>query len=504
MKTTGYRKRTTFILFVLLLVRFWLGQTFELSGRESYLWLLGHGANLDWGYLNTGVLVPWLNRLGTVFFGNTELGVRWIASVIYIAAGFVIFWSARRWFDPVSAFWTMVIYLVAPVYTWKLLLMNEATVSLGLMALALLAYREAVVTDKWYWYLASGVISGLAVHVSWSNLIWPLGLLLYYFIDSARRQQLRHPQHLITPVTVAILSIPIFLWYQRPEMEGIKRLHPLPLEGASHQFSLLSGFHFISEQIVWLSPAIFLGILLAFYYAGAVTFNQRRYELLLCVSLPGIALQLLASFFGAANPDLMPALYLPIIFVAGNLWVGLAEREARWRRVGVGLLILAGLQSLWGLIPSADRALNNLSGLHPAYSYRNLADEMSRRMQEKGASVAVAQDHETASALTFYLPRQQMAYVIARHGVRSQFDFWPNYNDFNGYNFILVTNQGHRAPEHFTCNFDSVDPMPDVSVAQSESMGWTFYYCQGFKSEGDPAQKSATVEEMSGANPLPK
>src|ERR1700761_1278272 len=78
----GYRKRTIVLLLVVLLVRFWYGQTFELSGQEAYLWLQGHGSNLSPAYWERGPLVPLLIRIGTEFFGDTELGVRWLSAVI--------------------------------------------------------------------------------------------------------------------------------------------------------------------------------------------------------------------------------------------------------------------------------------------------------------------------------------------------------------------------------------------------------------------------------------
>ena len=89
----GYRKRTIILLIVLLLVRFWYGQTFELSGREAYLWLEGHGVNLSPGYWERGPLVPFLIRVGTLFFGDTELGVRWLSAVIACLTGFTLFLS---------------------------------------------------------------------------------------------------------------------------------------------------------------------------------------------------------------------------------------------------------------------------------------------------------------------------------------------------------------------------------------------------------------------------
>ena len=58
MVNPGYRKRTIFLLVALLVVRFWFGQTFELSGQEAYLWLQGHGSNLSPAYWERGPMVP--------------------------------------------------------------------------------------------------------------------------------------------------------------------------------------------------------------------------------------------------------------------------------------------------------------------------------------------------------------------------------------------------------------------------------------------------------------
>ena len=148
MVNPGYRKRTIFLLVALLLVRFWFGQTFELSGQEAYLWLQGHGTNLSPAYWERGPLVPLLIRIGTAFFGDTELGVRWPAAVICCTTGFILFYLARHWFNARAAFWTVVLFIVVPMYAWKLSFMTEATASVGLMALAMFAFNHAIEKDR--------------------------------------------------------------------------------------------------------------------------------------------------------------------------------------------------------------------------------------------------------------------------------------------------------------------------------------------------------------------
>jgi 4-amino-4-deoxy-L-arabinose transferase-like glycosyltransferase len=179
----GYRKRTIFLLVALLVVRFWFGQTFELSGQEAYLWLQGHGTNISPGYWERGPLVPLLIRIGTAFFGDTELGVRWPAAVIFCMSGFIIFYLARHWFNARAAFWTVLLYVVIPLYAWKLSFMTEATASIGLMSLAILAFSLAIERDRGWWWLLGGAACGLALLVALANAWWIVGIVLYFAVS---------------------------------------------------------------------------------------------------------------------------------------------------------------------------------------------------------------------------------------------------------------------------------------------------------------------------------
>src|SRR5471030_1867077 len=186
----GYRKRTIFLLVALLLVRFWFGQTFELSGQEAYLWLQGHVTNLSPAYWERGPFVPCLIRVGTAFFGDTELGVRWPAAVICCTSGFILFYLARHWFNARAAFWTVVLFIVIPMFAWKLSFMTEATASIGLMAVAMFAFSLAIENNRGWWWLLGGAACGLALLVAMPNAWWIVGLLLYFAASPDRRARL--------------------------------------------------------------------------------------------------------------------------------------------------------------------------------------------------------------------------------------------------------------------------------------------------------------------------
>ena len=62
-------------------------------------------------------------------------------------------------------------------------------------------------------------------------------------------------------------------------------------------------------------------------------------------------------------------------------------------------------------------------------SWRNLADQMAQAQREAGANLIITDSIYTASALSFYMPRNPAIYVEDGPAIITQFDFWPHYNE---------------------------------------------------------------------------
>ena len=493
----GYRKRTIFLLVALLLVRFWFGQTFELSGQEAYLWLQGHGTNISPAYWERGPLVPLLIRIGTAFFGDTELGVRWLAAVICSTTGFLLFYLARHWFNARAAFWTVVLFVVLPMFAWKLSFMTEATVSIGLMAVAMFAFEHAMETDRGWWWLLGGTASGLALLVAIANAWWIIGLLFYFAGTTGRRARLREGWLGGTLIYTTLFLAPLVWWWRGPQVADVAHSRILNAWPLSHGFSFNNGFHFIGLEIFYLCPIFFILLVYVLWQLRAQVWEDRRYRLLVCLSVPGLVWQNFSAFFHEGRFELVPALCLPLLLLVGCYMAGLTVANRTAQVLALIVLVCAAGQSLAGLNPfyyvaksdgsgyelHRTRSGENVTGFHDSkrrISWKILADSI-RSLQEDqgvGATLLITDKPETASALSFYLPHNPFVYVEDKPRVITHFDFWPGYaqsaspNDSALY-IARSTNPGHPADPpsaDIFKNFASVTkieepPLPDYDKA---------------------------------------
>ena len=528
MASPGYRKRTIFLLVALLIVRFWFGQTFELSGQEAYLWLEGHGANMSPAYWERGPLVPALIRIGTAFFGDTELGVRCPAAVICCISGFILFYLARHWFSARAAFWTVLLYIFVPMFAWKLSFMTEAAASIGLMALAMLAFILAIERDRGWWWLMGGAACGLALLVALPNAFWVVGLALYFAISRDRRARLREGRLLGTIFFTSLFLAPLVWWWRGPQMADVARARLLSAWPLTHGFSFNQGFHFNGLEVFYLCPLFFILLVVLLWRLGPHLWQEPRYGLLVCLAAPGLVWQNFAAFFHEGHFELVPALFLPLILLAGCYMTHLAaiNRAARW--IAATVMVCAALQSLAGLNPfyfahrsdghgwqiRRTQSGENVTGFYASkrqISWRNLADAVQSLQRDQGATLIITNTPEAASALSFYLPHNPFVYVESKPDVITQFDFWPGYAQSASPNdsalFLSHSMDATRPAEPPSAdilkNFASVTPIEDPPLPGFDK-SWDIWNCQNFIGLGSQAAGNVPANSMHESDALPK
>jgi 4-amino-4-deoxy-L-arabinose transferase-like glycosyltransferase len=521
----GYRKRTIFLLIALLLVRFWFGQTFELSGQEAYLWLQGHGTNLSPAYWERGPLVPLLIRIGTAFFGDTELGVRWLAAVICCTSGFILFYLARHWFDARAAFWTVVLFIVLPIYAWKFSFMTEAAASTGLMALAMMAFSLAIENGRARWWLMGGAVCGLALLIALANAWWVVGLVIYFASNPARRVRLREGWLWGAILFACLFLLPLIWWWHGPQVADVAHTRIISSWPLSHGFSLNQGFHFIGLEIFYLCPLFFILLLFVIGRLGQQLWVDPRFSLLIWLALPGLIWQNFAAFFHEGHFELVPALFLPLILLAGCYMAGLTaiNRVAEW--TAAAILIVAAAQSLAGLNPfyfdSRGHLSRTLSGENATsfyaskrqVSWRNLADAVQglQRDEGVGATLIITDTPETASALSFYLPHNPFVYVESKDKIITHFDFWPGYAQSASPNDSALYLSHSTSPDRpadppsadIYKNFASVTPIEDPPLPDFDK-AWDIWNCQNFIGSGGQTAGDAQATPMRDSDALPK
>jgi 4-amino-4-deoxy-L-arabinose transferase-like glycosyltransferase len=524
----GYRKRTIFLLVALLLVRIWFGQTFELSGQEAYLWLQGHGTNLSPAYWERGPVVPILIRIGTAFFGDTELGVRWLAAVICCTTGFILFYLARHWFNARAAFWTVVLFIVTPMFAWKLSFMTEATASIGLMALAMFAFSHAIEEDRGWWWLLGGMACGLGLLIALANAWWIAGLVLYFAVDQARRTRVHEIWLWVTLIFTSLFLAPLVWWWRGPQVTDIAHTRILNAWPLSHGFSLNQGFHFIGLEIFYLCPLVFILLVVVLTRLGRELWHNPHYSLLICLALPGLAWENFSAFFREGRFELIPALCLPLLLLVGCYLTGLSANDRKMGWMCGVVLILAAIQSLAGLNPFyfAPKSDGHRYALRRTFSgenvtsfyaskrqisWRNLADAVQGLQRDLGATLVIADSPETASALSFYLPHNPFVYVESKPNQITHFDFWPGYAQSASPNDSALFIGHSTSPDHpadrpsadIVKDFASVTLVDDPPLPGFDK-SWDIWSCQNFTGSGSQSAGEVPTNPMHDSDALPK
>jgi hypothetical protein len=472
--------------------------------------------------------VPFLIRVGTAFFGDTELGVRWLAAVICCTSGFILFYLARHWFDARAAFWTVVLFIIIPMFAWKLSFMTEAAASIGLMALAMFAFSLAIEKDKGWWWLLGGAACGMALLVALANAWWIVGLLLYFATSPDRRARLRESWLWGAIFFTSLFLAPLVWWWRGPQVADVARTRIISAWPLSHGFSLNHGFHFIALEIFYLCPLFFIILIVVLEKLGRELWKDPRYGLLVCLAVPGLIWQNFAAFFHEGHFELVPALFLPLVLLAGCYMARATAVDRRLGWISLMVLICAGLQSLAGLNPfyfapkpdghgyqlRRTQSGENVTGFYAGkrqISWRNLADAVQSLQRDLGATLLITDSPETASALSFYLPHNPFVYVEGKSEVITHFDFWPGYAQSASPNDSALfishsTNPAYPAdppsPDMFKdfANVTLVDDPPLPGFDKS----WDIWNCQNFSGSGAQTAGAIQTSPMHDSDALPK
>jgi 4-amino-4-deoxy-L-arabinose transferase-like glycosyltransferase len=481
-----YRKRVTILIFATLLFRFWLGQTFELSEPEAYSWL--KGKNLDWGYWDQGAGIPWLAALGSFLFGDTELGLRCITAALYASMGFILFLTTRLWYNPQNAFYCVLLYLITPLYAWKTVLLNEATVSLALMALALYGISFLLHTSTWRGAILAGLASAAGITVAWSNLTWILGLGLYYWLNRRSDRPIPKRRSLLIAGMTLLGFIPSIIWHFNMGLfKERTALFIQKITAAPGQFQLTRLLEFFTTQFWLLGPGLTLALILALIYIRRAHTTHHISTLLLCFSLPGFLLATLFYAIGCPHPYWEMVFYYPALIVAVSVWAHLTKENKIWRALLLITITATLAQSIYGYFTTKE----NTHGLREKYfisvhSWQSFTDQIQRISEDSGTPFIITDHPHLAAILTFYLQAQGTVYLTPERARENQFQFWPGFEDYINYDALMIFSRDSGPSPDLAAQFRNIEPLSIEDAPDTFPHQWRYYIGRGYNQGHTP------------------
>jgi 4-amino-4-deoxy-L-arabinose transferase-like glycosyltransferase len=373
---------------------------------------------------------------------------------------------------------------VMPLFAVGSILMTIDPLSVFFWAASALTFWQALSQPerKRFWVL-TGLWVGFGFQAKYTNAAVIISFLLFLLLAPSRRRLIFSRGTFWMLGTVLLLMLPILLW--NAFREWIGALHVFEggdfNRGFRADFGKFFGFWLLQAIVV--SPLLFL-VMLAGAVRPAATRIPQGSLYLQCLFWPLFLAYAWVSLNKTANGNwTAPALVAGLVLGAGWAMVRWESGRIGWRvalslALGVGLILTALLHDIFPL-----RVKNN--PLDRAKGWKDLAGEAQKVREQIGADFVVADEYQTASLLSFYLPDRPRAYTPDWPQVMTQYSLWPSYRETypEGSTGLYVAEQPNPLPP-IARDFESVRIVGTYRrTSWGQPMGPTFHFyeCRGLK-----------------------
>src|SRR5215216_4373029 len=331
-------------LFILALtvVRLSLLATTDLEFDEAHYWMWSE--RLAPAYFSKGPAIAFAIRGSTAVFGATEFGVRFFSPLLAAGTSVLLFYFARRLFNPTAALWAVIGLNVTPIFNIGAFVMTIDSLSVFFWLAAMFTFWLAVEKSprfSLHWPL-TGLLIGLGFLSKYTNALELVSILVVLSLAPRLRREFTRPGLYSLLAVFALCTIPPVVWNQ--QHAWITLAHLRSRGNLEHGF----GFHplevlsFIAQHFVAYSPVLFLALAWGVFASWRRVHQQFKVLFLMWFGLPVFLFYLLLSLNKAAAPNWDALAFLGFGLLAVHFWWERLESSVTLRSSGV-VAILVGL-----------------------------------------------------------------------------------------------------------------------------------------------------------------
>jgi 4-amino-4-deoxy-L-arabinose transferase-like glycosyltransferase len=397
-------QRAVAIIAVLTALRFVLASSLPLSFDESYFWLWSK--HLAVSYYDHPPLIALAIRAGTLLFGDTEFGVRFVSLVLSVAASVAVWRSAAIicGSDAAGAKACCLFNATLMMATESMSATPDALV-LCASAFLILAIAELETTNDGRWWLGAGLAAGLALFSKYTAFFLCGSIAGWLAFTPQGRKWLRTPWPYLGAALACAFLVSTIVWNAQHGWISFK-----------FQFGRVGGGHLtvrylaelVGSQIALASPFI---LLLGLAGLGRETFTARLRGPL-AFSAFVVWPPLVYFLFHALHERVQgnwPSFIYPalVLLVASVFTTKIADRTPiiRWSSilalpVAICILLGASAQTAFDLVPMGYKdpvARMTAVGAVP------VMEQIGKIARENHAAAIVTSKYVMTGWLSFYL-----------------------------------------------------------------------------------------------------
>lgn len=396
----GYFARLTLCLGAILLLR--LGGLYfnntDLVLDEAQYWTWSR--ELAFGYFSKPPMIAWVIRAASAICGDGEMCLRSASPVLYTAAAFVIYFTARALYDARTGFWSAVVLATLPGVSYSSNLITTDVPLVLFWSIALYAWVMLVKRQSMGCAILLGVAIGLGLFAKQAMLYAFLCIAVHAAVSGEARQALKGGRGVVVALVALAVFSPNVWWNAEHGFPTVRHteanigwkppyLHPKEL------------IEYFGTQFAVFGPILFVVLLRASWREIRRPHDPAKI-LLLSFSLPILALLAVQATLSRAHGN-----WTATAYPSATILVTAAMFELNRLllfRISLGLHVAAAV--FLAFAPAFARQWPIFEQTKPfarVVGWHETAEAVRAQLAEKGYAAILVDTREMAGELLYYL-----------------------------------------------------------------------------------------------------
>ena len=383
----------------------------ELGVDEAQYWAWSQTP--DFGYFTKPPLIAWIIGLSHALFGHEVWAVRMPAPWLHFLTALIL-WRTASWLaGSIAGRWAAVTWIALPVISVGSFVISTDTPLLLALSTALLmivgVQKNRI--DPVRGMFISGLAVGIGFLAKYAAIYFLAGIILWTVWNRLTRTAnaitARHV--LLFGLAMLLAASPNLIWNLTNDFTTVRHLGDnANIAKQSFDFASIGGF--LLGQLGVVGPAIFimmLGIL-------RPPFSDSTKRLMICLSLPILALMTMQAFISDANANWAVASY-PALTVWLACWIA-RTNSWRWGLLANGInaaiaiiIISTSMIGSLGIFTPASDPLRRLRG------WEALATDVKAALDKHDARLIVADRRATAALMGWHFHNSDIEITVHDH-----------------------------------------------------------------------------------------
>jgi undecaprenyl-diphosphatase len=459
----------------------------DLIPDETYYWEWTR--RLDWSYYDKGPLIAYLIAIPTKIGGDKAFWVRFTAPFLLCLGSIMTYrLSADMFKNQGAAVMSGLLLQIVPLFAVNGVLMTIDSPYIFFWCFSLWSFWKAINEKKtFYWYI-TGCIIGLGFMSKYTMLLFFPCALLFLIISQKDRCWLGSIHPYLASLLSLVVCSPVIIWNAFHDWVTVLHTGGHAHIGEGLRFSFKSLINFTGSQIGVITPFLFF---LVFYTAikfkPSYPLLRRERLFLLCFSIPIFLFFLLKSMQAKVQGNWAissyPALFILFSFYIVDHWQEFRQKTKMFVKIAVLVSFLIAFIAHFPFLVPLPGKINPLTRL---MGWKELGEEVSRVYDGMPSTAPVfifSDRYQVSSEMAFYVKGKPFTYCINLGRRMNQYDLWPGFENFIGYNAIFVSHDEHaKLLPTITEAFARCEMLPvALNTRQNKIVESTIYKCYDFK-----------------------